>query len=146
MDTFVCKVCGYASFREAPEKCPVCGAAKQAFQLMPDVIKKPIDPNNLNDLEKKHIPVVKISKVCGLVGPGCIDAHIKIGEVMHVMEAKHFIMYVDVYHDYNFLCRVHLTPEKINPVISLHLKVVSGKLLALENCNVHGRWIAEVDL
>lgn len=146
MEIMVCKVCGYVSFGGAPDRCPVCGAKKEAFQLTPDAIKKPVDPNNLTDGDKKHIPAIKITKTCGLVGPGCTDVHIKIGEITHVMEAKHFIMYIDVYLDNNFIARCHLTPDKMNPAIGLHLQVSSGKLLVLENCNVHGRWTAEADI
>ncbi|MFA5116721.1 MAG: desulfoferrodoxin family protein, partial [Candidatus Omnitrophota bacterium] len=93
MKTFVCKRCGYVSFNAAPDNCPVCGAPKEQFQEDSSAIKKPVDPGNLNDLEKKHIPAIDIKKQCGLVGPGCVDANIKIGSVVHVMEGKHFIMY-----------------------------------------------------
>ncbi len=146
MNTFVCGKCGYIAFKEAPESCPVCGAKKQAFELDPTAIKKPADPANLSELEKKHIPVIEIKRQCGLVGPGCIDANIKVGQNLHVMEEKHFIMYIDLYLDYAFIARYHLTAEKVNPVLGVHLKVVSGKLLALENCNLHGRWIAEAEI
>lgn len=146
MDTYVCGKCGYLAFKEAPQTCPVCGAKKQAFELDPTAIKKPVDPVNLNELEKKHIPVIEIQRQCGLVGPGCLDVHIKVGQSLHVMETKHFIMYIDLYLDYNFIARYHLTPERLNPVLGVHLKVASGKLLALENCNIHGRWIAEVEI
>ena len=146
MDTYVCGKCGYVAFGQAPESCPVCGALKQAFELDPTAIKKPVDPRNLNELEKKHIPAIKINRQCGLVGPGCVDVHIKIGEVLHVMEAKHYIMYIDLYLDNNFIARYHLTPEKLNPVLGLHLKTASGNLLALENCNLHGRWTAEAEI
>ena len=30
-DYYVCSVCGYTIADEAPEKCPVCGALKKAF-------------------------------------------------------------------------------------------------------------------
>ena len=30
-DMYVCSVCGYTHEDEAPDKCPVCGAAKKAF-------------------------------------------------------------------------------------------------------------------
>ena len=146
MDTYVCKVCGYVSFGGAPENCPVCHAPKAAFSPDNNAIKKPADPKNLTDGDKKHIPVISIVKKCGLAGPGCVDAHIKVGEILHVMEAKHYIMYIDVYLDKNFIARYHMAPEKLNPVLSMHLKAASGKLLALENCNVHGRWIAEAEI
>jgi rubrerythrin len=28
---FICEVCGYTAWDEAPEKCPVCGAKKEMF-------------------------------------------------------------------------------------------------------------------
>lgn len=146
MDTFVCGKCGFVAFNEAPESCPVCGAPRQDFKLDPNAIKKPADPENPTELEKKHIPVVEIKKECGLVGPGCIDANIKIGEILHPMEAKHYIMYIDLYLDHNFIARYHLTPEKLNPVLGVHLKATGGKLQALENCNLHGRWVAEAEV
>lgn len=146
MNTFVCGRCGYVAFNQAPDVCPVCGAPKQAFELDLNAIKKPVDPNNLTDLEKKHIPVIKVNRQCALVGPGCADVHIKVGDILHVMETNHYITHIDLYLDYNFIARYHLTPEKINPALSAHLKAGSGKLLALEGCNLHGRWIQEVNL
>jgi superoxide reductase len=146
MDTFICGKCGYLAFGQAPDTCPVCGALKQAFELDNNAIKKPADPKNLSELEKKHIPAIKINRQCGLVGPGCVDVHIKIGEVLHVMEAKHYIMYIDLYLDNAFISRYHLTADKINPVLGIHLKAENGKLLALENCNIHGRWVAQADI
>ena len=146
MNTFICKKCGYVAFNGAPDACPVCGAPKGQFDEDNSAIKKPFDPNNLSDMEKKHIPLIDIKKQCGLVGPGCVDANIKVGSVIHVMEAKHFIMYIDVYLDHNFIARYHMVPEKLNPVLGIHLKVTQGKLTVLENCNIHGRWSAEADI
>lgn len=156
MNTFVCGKCGYIAFNEAPESCPVCGAKKQAFELDPTAIKKPVDPSNLSELEKKHIPVIEISaqggsaasgrkRQCGLVGPGCVDAHIKIGQILHPAEEEHHIMYIDIYLGYNFIARYHFTAE-LNPALGIHLKVTSGKLVVLGNCNLHGRWMAEVEI
>lgn len=146
MDTYICGKCGYAAFGQAPDACPVCGAPKKAFELDNTAVKKPADPNNLTELEKKHIPAININKQCGLAASGCIDAHIKIGEILHVMEAKHFIMYIDIYLDHSFIGRYHMTPENLNPILGIHLKATSGKLMALENCNLHGRWIIEEEI
>lgn len=33
-DYFVCQVCGYVAEREAPEKCPVCGANVEHFRVI----------------------------------------------------------------------------------------------------------------
>jgi superoxide reductase len=146
MNKYVCGKCGYLAFKEAPDNCPVCYAPKEAFKQDNDVIKKPADSNNLTEGDKKHVPIIKIVKECGLVDGGCIDAHIKVGEILHVMEDKHYITYIDVYLDYNFIGRYHLVPEKVNPVLGIHLKVSNGKLIALENCNVHGRWVSEAEI
>ena len=132
MNTFICEVCGFVAFNEAPDKCPICGASKEKFEKDLNAIKKPVDPKKLTEPEKKHIPIISIKKQCGLVGPGCVDANIKVGEIVHVMEATHFIMYIDIYLEYRFIARYHLTPEKLNPVLGIHLKVDAGKLLVLE--------------
>ncbi len=147
MKGFVCKVCGFVSLNgSAPDKCPVCGAPKQSFQLDANAIKEPVDPRNLNDLEKKHIPSIEIKRQCGLAGAGCIDVNIKIGEVLHVMEPKHFIVYIDIYLNDNFIARYRMSPEKLNPVLGVHLEATEGKILALEYCNIHGRWIAGAEI
>ncbi|MCM8786694.1 MAG: hypothetical protein NC935_01415 [Candidatus Omnitrophica bacterium] len=143
MEFYVCAKCGYVAFDVPAEVCPICGAKKDAFKLDKNAIKKPVDPNNLSELEKKHIPLLKIERKCGLINSGCLDVNIKIGEITHPMQQEHFIMYIDVYLDKNFIARYHLTPEKLNPALGIHLKVGSGKLLVLENCNLHGRWIKE---
>jgi superoxide reductase len=146
MNIFVCGKCGYVAFNESPDRCPVCGAPKAVFALDAQAIKQPQDPNNLNELEKKHTPTFLIERKCGLAGPGCIDAHIKVGEILHVMEERHYIIYIDLYLDYKFIARYHMEPGSLNPILGIHLKVSQGKLLALENCNLHGRWMAQTEL
>ena len=147
MKGFVCKVCGFISINgKAPENCPVCHAPKTAFQEKEDAIKTPQDPNNLTELEKKHIPVITIVKKCGLIPEGCQDVHAKIGEIQHPMQPEHYIVHIDFYIDNEFISRMILTPDKLNPAAALHLKVTSGKFTAIELCNLHGAWIKEVDL
>lgn len=147
MKGIVCKVCGFISINgSAPENCPVCHAPKTAFQEKDDAIKTPQDVNNLTEAEKKHIPVITVVKKCGLIPEGCQDVHVKIGEIQHPMEEKHFIMHIDFYIDKEYISRVVLTPQKLNPAAALHLKASSGKLTAIELCNVHGAWIKEADL
>lgn len=33
-DYYVCKVCGYVAEREAPDRCPICGARREKFRLV----------------------------------------------------------------------------------------------------------------
>ena len=147
MKGFVCKVCKFISINgSAPDKCPVCGAPKAAFEEKDDAIKTAQDENKLSELEKKHIPVIKVVKTCGLISEGCQDVHVKMGEIQHPMKAEHYIVHIDFYIDKEFISRVILTPDKLNPAVALHLKAQSGKLSVIELCNLHGAWIKEIDL
>lgn len=147
MKGYVCKVCMYISINgSAPAKCPVCGAPKTAFEEKENAILTPKDPKNLTELEKKHIPVIKVVKICGLIPEGCQDAHVRIGETQHPMQPEHSIQHIDFYIDKEFIARVHLTPDKLNPAAALHLKAKSGRFAAIELCNLHGAWISEVNL
>lgn len=144
MKGLVCKVCGYISINgSAPDRCPVCGAPKTAFEDKADAIKTAKDEATLSE---KHTPVITVVKKCGLIPDGCVDVHAKIGSVVHPMLAEHYITDIDFYLDNEFLSRVKLTPEKLNPAAALHLKASSGKLTVIEHCNKHGAWIAEQNL
>jgi len=146
MKGYVCKICGYISINgNAPEKCPVCGAPKASFEEK-DAIKTSKNPKNMTELEKKHVPVIKVVKTCGLIPEGCTDVHVKMGEIQHPMQPEHYINHIDFYLDKEFIARVHLTPEKLNPAAALHLKAEKGKLTVIELCNLHGTWIGERDL
>jgi len=147
MKGYVCKVCGFISINgSAPERCPVCGAPKTSFEERGDAIKTAQDVNNLTELEKKHLPIIAVVKKCSLIPEGCQDVHVKIGQIQHPMEAKHYIAHIDFYIDNEFISRVILTPDKLNPAAALHLKVSSGKLSVIELCNLHGAWISEAGL
>ena len=147
MKGYVCKVCGFISINgSAPERCPVCGAPKTSFEEKQDAIKTPKDTNNLTELEKKHVPVITVVKKCGLIPEGCIDVHVKMGEIQHPMQPEHYIIHIDFYIDNKFISRVILTPDKLNPAAALHMKATDGKLTVIELCNLHGAWIKEIDL
>ena len=147
MKGYVCKICKFISIDgSAPDKCPVCGAPKTAFEEKEDAIKTAGDPNNLTEGEKKHIPVITLVKKCGLIPEGCQDVHVKMGEIQHPMQPEHYIVHIDFYIDKKFISRVILTPDKLNPAAALHLKAEAGKLSVIELCNLHGAWIKEIDL
>lgn len=147
MKTFVCKICSHVAFDHAPIECPVCRAPIENFENNSEAIKMPEDPENLNEMEKKHIPVITVSKECSLIpGSRCIDVHVKVGKIEHVMESEHFIPFIDFYINKRYLARVNLIFNKLHPAALLHLNVDEGTLAVVENCNVHGRWMAEVNL
>lgn len=146
MKIFVCSVCGHIEFNLVPEKCMVCRASKEAFKEDSDAIQKPGFPDR-PETDAKHIPKIVIVKECGLIpDKGCVDVHVKVGEIQHPMTPEHFIQYIDYYIDYQFISRVWLSPEKCNPAAALHLNVSSGKLTIVENCTLHGNWMKEADI
>jgi desulfoferrodoxin-like iron-binding protein len=147
MTIMECKVCGHIEFNEAPEKCLVCKAPKASFVENANAIKKPANPSALTDGDKKHIPQIVIVKSCGLIPGGCCtDVHVRVGEIEHVMEEKHYITSLDYYIDHKFVSRVWLSPKACHPAAALHLNVTAGVVTAIENCNVHGNWMSETTI
>lgn len=144
MKGIVCEVCGFISINgSAPEKCPVCSAPSSSFSEKQDAIKTAQDEANLSE---KHTPVITVVKKCGLIPEGCQDVHAKVGKVQHPMLSEHYIVIIDFYLNKEFLARVHLAPENLNPAAAIHLKATSGNLTVIEHCTVHGAWISEVTL
>jgi superoxide reductase len=147
MKGIVCSVCGFIVIEgDAPEKCPVCGSPKKAFQEKEDAIVEPSEQTEKQEANKKHIPQIIVKKACKLIPDGCIDVHVKVGEVTHPMKEEHYIMYIDSYIDKKYISRTYFSPEKMNPATALHLKVKGGKYTAIEKCNVHGAWMSETDI
>jgi superoxide reductase len=147
MSLFQCKVCGHIEFNEAPEKCLVCQSPQTAFKENADAIKQPENPAELTEGDKKHIPQIVIVKECGLIPDGsCTDVHVKVGEIEHVMTDEHYITSIDYYLDKKFVSRVWLSPGACHPAAGLHLNAPSGTITAIENCNVHGNWMAEATI
>ena len=146
MKTLECKVCGHIEFEEANGQCLVC-RAEDSFVENAEAIKSPADPTALTDAEKKHIPQIVIVKECGLIPDECCtDVHVRVGEIKHLMTQEHYIRYIDYYLNKKFISRVWLSPEVCNPACALHLADPKGTITAIENCNLHGNWMAEADI
>lgn len=147
MKIMECKGCGHIEFNVAPEKCLVCRAPGSSFVENAAAIKQPANPAALTDGDKKHLPQIVVVKECGLIpGVGCTDVHVRVGEIEHVMQDKHFIMYLDFYLDHKFISRIWLSPNACHPAAALHLNAPKGVVTVIENCNVHGNWMAEVTI
>ena len=135
----ICGTCGWVALEDIPDTCPVCHSPKDVFS------EKDIKTKDDEGSTEKHVPVITVVKTCGLMGDGCTDVHVKVGDTPHPMEAEHSIQWVDLYVDKQFVYRAHLTPE-CNPAAAAHIKASSGKLTAIEFCNLHGHWINEADI
>ena len=143
MKKYVCKLCGYVELKESPpEKCPQCGAPRSQFEEREDALKKAADEENLTELEKKHIAVIKQGGSCSLV-EGCLDVNVEIGSIIHPMEPdKHWIMFADVYLEKEFISRIKFNPVRLYPAFKLHLKEAEGEFGVVTHCNLHGNYIS----
>ncbi|MFP4521888.1 MAG: desulfoferrodoxin family protein [Fibrobacterota bacterium] len=142
MSIFICNVCGHIEFNSQPEKCPVCFASK--FTQNDNVFKE--SEENSPEASAKHVPAVTVNKECGLVPDvGCVDVIVRIGEVVHPMEEKHHITFIDCYVDDKYVERVSLSPA-VYAAGCFHLKTEGTKVSIVENCNVHGYWMKEQSL
>jgi desulfoferrodoxin-like iron-binding protein len=147
MKAFVCKKCGHVVFDQAPVECFVCKAPIENFEENPEAIKIPADPKNLNDIEKRHIPVITISERCDLIkSDRCIDIYVKVGEIEHLMDSEHYITFIDFYLNKRYLARINFTYKRLHPAVSLHLNINSGIITVVENCIMHGNWMAQVEV
>ncbi len=141
MKGFECQTCGFMAIDgAAPDRCPVCFSPKTSFEEKDAINAKE------NEGKEKHVPVIEVADACIIGEEGCKDIVVKVGSVLHPMEADHYITFIDYYLDKKFISRIHLTPGNLNPGAVIFLKADSGKVTVIEKCNKHGNWINEVDL
>ena len=88
MKGLVCKVCGYVALDGKTDICPVY-RLKNVFIEKEDAYKTPDFKAETGESEKKHIPQIAVIEKCGLIpGAGCIDVHVKVGEIIHPMQIR----------------------------------------------------------
>jgi superoxide reductase len=143
MKIYICQVCGHLAFNNLPDTCPVCGAEKDNFLQNDAVFKESIQKSP--EAEVKHVPAVTVNKSSSLIPEsGCREVIVRIGKVMHPMEEKHFIRFIDAYQNDKFIARMHLTPLGVYPAACFYLKEAGGKITIVENCSIHGYWKSEL--
>jgi len=143
MKVFICQVCGHIAFNELSNSCPVCGATKDKFIQNDNIFKESSEKSP--EAEVKHIPAVTVSENCRLIPEsGCRDVTVRIGKVMHPMEEKHYIRFIDAYQNDKFIARMEFTPLGIHPAACFHLKEAKGKITIVEDCSIHGYWKSEI--
>ncbi len=105
-------------------------------------VNVPCDPNNLSDLEKRHLPVITAPDA---VARGeCFDVEVEVGKMLtHPGERKHFIQFIQLCADDIFLARADLTAGRTHPKVrfSVTLYHPVKELLAYQHCNLHGVWV-----
>jgi superoxide reductase len=144
MKIYICQVCGHLAFNNLPDTCPVCGEEKDKFLQNDAIFKESIQKSP--EAEVKHVPSVAINdQSCSLIpGLSCKEVIVTIGKVMHPIEEKHYIRFIDAYQNDKFIARMELTPLSVYPIACFHLKEAGGKITIVENCNIHGYWKAVI--
>jgi superoxide reductase len=115
-------------------KCGLCGnmvevihAAGGTLTCCGEAMKK-LDENTVDASREKHIPVVEY--VQGGV-------KVTVGSVLHPMEDKHFIEWIELLAGDKVL-RQYLKPGV--PPVAFFEGVTAKSVTAREYCNLHGVW------
>ncbi len=85
--------------------------------------------NTVDAAKEKHVPVIE--KFDGGV-------KVKVGEVAHPMEEKHYIQWIEIIAD-GKIYRQFLNPGDVPEAM---FNVVADQVVAREYCNLHGFWKA----
>jgi len=116
-------------------KCGVCGNIIEVLHAGKGNLVccgKPMNllvENTVDAAKEKHVPVIE--KIDGGV-------KVKVGEVAHPMEEKHWIEWVEIIAD-GKTYRQYLNPGEVPEAI---FNVTADQITAREYCNIHGLWKA----
>jgi superoxide reductase len=116
-------------------KCGVCGnivevlhAGKGALVCCGQPMKLLVE-NTVDAAKEKHVPVIETVEG---------GVKVKVGEVPHPMEEKHWIEWVEIIAD-GKTYRQYLNPGE-TPEATFN--VTAEQITAREYCNIHGLWKA----
>ena len=118
-------------------KCDVCGnitevmhGGKGAMQCCgQDMVL--LTENTVDAAKEKHVPVIE--KIDGGV-------KVKLGEVAHPMEEKHYIEWIEIIAG-DTVCLQFLKPGDA-PEAAFKIEADIGNVTARAYCNLHGHWKA----
>ncbi|MBN2847880.1 MAG: Neelaredoxin [Coriobacteriia bacterium] len=99
------------------------------------------DLETAGDFEKKHTPHIDIDEV-----DGGLLVTVTVGwDVPHPNQPDHYIAWIELYANGAPIARFDLSPVVTTPSVSVAVDVEAGAVLrAVEHCNLHGLWAAEV--
>lgn len=106
-------------------------------------INKPEDWNNLSDMAKKHVPLIKAPEKVKPKEPFKVKVKIGgIGGVEHPNMLGHWINWVELYAGERLISRIEFAPE-ISDGYIVKLSAILNEstiLKARGYCNLHGVW------
>jgi superoxide reductase len=94
-----------------------------------------------SDFEKKHTPHLEVEQT-----DRGLKVSVTVGwDVPHPNQPDHYITWIDLYANGAPICRFDLSPMAVSPVCSVVVNLDPGTVVrAVEHCNLHGLWAAEV--
>ena len=106
-------------------------------------LNKPIDWNNLNAMDKKHVPIIETPSKVKANEPFTVK--IKVGGidgVEHPNTLSHWINWISLFAGDRWIGRVALAPEITDRYIITFTVTLSksATLRAQDFCNLHGTW------
>ena len=122
MKIYVCKKCGNVVLKleDKSEELKCCG---EKMEL--------VDANTTEAATEKHLPVYEIKE--GMI-------NIKVGEVEHPMTDEHYISFIILASDDNYMIRKLKAGDK--PEAGFPYDKSYNKIYAY--CNLHSLWLTEV--
>jgi len=101
------------------------------------------DIDSASDFEKKHTPFVSVQAEGDLVKISVSVGHY----VPHPNQPDHFIQWIEVQADGNTIARFDLSPVATEPQVSVSARLSAGtSIRAIEYCNLHGLWAADLNI
>lgn len=116
-------------------KCTTCGNVVEVLNDFGGTLScngapmELLDAKHTDGAKEKHLPVVDVKDE---------KAFITIGEVLHPMEEKHYITWIEVITPSGKVIRQNLKPND-KPSMQVCVKE-TGKYIVREYCNLHGLW------
>ena len=101
------------------------------------------DLDAAGDFERKHTPYVTAERE-----GESVRVSIKVGHyVAHPNQPDHYIQWIVLYAGEAPIARFDFVPVASSPDVSVVVAVDAGTTLrAVEYCNLHGQWAAEIEV
>ncbi len=99
------------------------------------------DLDAVTDFERKHTPHIAVAAAGDRMHVAITVGHY----VPHPNQADHFIDWIELQANGAPIARFDLSPIATDPKVSVVVALDAGTVLrAIEHCNMHGLWAAEV--
>ncbi len=106
-------------------------------------INRVMDIEAADDFQKKHTPYIEAQRMGDIV-----KVTVKVGHyVPHPNQPDHFIEWIMLCVGDSPIARFDFSPVAVDPEVTATLRLDSGTTItAVEHCNLHGLWAADLSV